>query len=61
MRFIIDEFIGRNRLNHPVTFQLIKQANGDSRIKRSGKTILMMSSKQTAIETFEKIRKEVST
>lgn len=58
MRFLMDEFIGRNRLNHPVKFELIKQDNGNFRIKRGGKLLIGFSSKQSAIERFEKMKSQ---
>lgn len=56
MRFVMDEFTIKNRFNKTVVIRLVKQNNGDFRIKRGSNIVLMLSGKQDAIAAFEKYK-----
>ena len=56
----MDEFTVESKTGKKIIFQLVKQDNGDFRIKKGKSVWNMLSGKHDAIQTFEKMRQRLS-
>ena len=56
MRFVIDSFEIKTTKGKVVLFQLIKQKNGDFRIKKGSSIMSAHSNKSDAVHIFEKMK-----